>query len=593
MRYFTSLILLLVICETKAQPFVYTIDSISLQIIAFEGGKSEFKFADMNHDGFIDIISTGDHGSPFINTQQHGIMVYFGDGTATNWNLFQDGNFGYGGVAAGDLNNDGWMDIAYGIHHNYSTTDYGDQFLEAALGDGSGQLFIPWDDSLGLHGQTWGMFGTDLADMDNDGWLDIGSNSFGCCDGVHVYRNKGNGEWSRTFGFVGGNANESFIFGDINNDGFMDFVAARQGGTAYFGDGNGNFTLKDNGLPPSGILGFSYVDLADVDNDGTLELGFVMNGLFIYKWNELLQTWTDISGNLPAAGNFQSITFTDLNHDGFTDLVAFTSGMMNVFTGNASNVWTQVSNVPIPNLTTIRYVNAKDLNFDGRPEILVFGRFPMGLFNSVNKLYLLKENVPSSTLQIYPQKPLNGQCYPGGAVRMLEWSSSVPSGITCLVKLELSTSGASGPWTLIADSLPNNGSYQWLVPSGINSSNCVIRMTLKDKFTGVSYTSAPSAVFTIGCGLPSGLNASDKEYFAAEVFPNPSSDILQINFTLKGVKNLRVELTDLEGRILIKNALPADSGSVLWPVHHLESGIYLLNVFSENRKLISKKVLIQ
>ena len=58
-----------------------------------EGGRTELEMADMNLDGHIDLISIGDHGSPYINTDQHGIMVWFGDGTGS-WSVFMNGNFG-------------------------------------------------------------------------------------------------------------------------------------------------------------------------------------------------------------------------------------------------------------------------------------------------------------------------------------------------------------------------------------------------------------------------------------------------------------------------------------------------------------------
>src|SRR6266540_3347718 len=44
-----------------------------------EGGRTELEFGDMNGDGHMDIVSIGDHGSPFVNTDQHGVMVWFGD----------------------------------------------------------------------------------------------------------------------------------------------------------------------------------------------------------------------------------------------------------------------------------------------------------------------------------------------------------------------------------------------------------------------------------------------------------------------------------------------------------------------------------
>ncbi|MBU0616761.1 MAG: VCBS repeat-containing protein, partial [Planctomycetes bacterium] len=150
----------------------YVDRSTGLNTPTMEGGDTELEFGDVDADGNVDIVSIGDHGSPYINSPQHGVMVWFGDG-AGNWSVYQNGNFGYGGVALGDVNNDGLMDVGYGMHHNYSGNDFGNQILEVALGDGTGHNWIPWDNGLATNGETWGMFGTDFADVDNDGDLDL------------------------------------------------------------------------------------------------------------------------------------------------------------------------------------------------------------------------------------------------------------------------------------------------------------------------------------------------------------------------------------------------------------------------------------
>src|SRR5262249_27011936 len=156
-----------------------------------------------------------DHGSPFIGSDEHGVMVWFGDGQG-NWSVTQTGRFGYGGVALGDVNNDGGMDVGFGMHHNYSGEPLGNRLLGGALRDGSGEQWTPWDEGVATSGETYGMFETDFADVDNDGLLDLGAISFGCCAGLHVYRNNGDGTWYQSFGFVGGNARNNFVFGDVN-----------------------------------------------------------------------------------------------------------------------------------------------------------------------------------------------------------------------------------------------------------------------------------------------------------------------------------------------------------------------------------------
>jgi len=46
----------------------------------FEAGNTEFEMADLNGDGYLDLVSIGDHGNPLIGAQEEGIMAWLGDG---------------------------------------------------------------------------------------------------------------------------------------------------------------------------------------------------------------------------------------------------------------------------------------------------------------------------------------------------------------------------------------------------------------------------------------------------------------------------------------------------------------------------------
>ncbi len=104
----SALILLLLCAWTVTTPALTYIDTSPSgpEFPEWDGGDTELCFADINLDGHVDFLSIGDHGSPYINTDQHGIMVYFGDG-AGGWSINMNGYFGYGGIAVGDLNGDG------------------------------------------------------------------------------------------------------------------------------------------------------------------------------------------------------------------------------------------------------------------------------------------------------------------------------------------------------------------------------------------------------------------------------------------------------------------------------------------------------
>ncbi len=484
-----------------------------------EGGRLEIEMVDINQDGNLDLISIGDHGSPYINTDQHGIMVWFGDGRG-NWQVYMNGNFGYGGIAYGDVNNDGFLDVGYGMHHNYSNNDFGDQLLEVALGDGTGRNWVPWDDSLAMDGQDWGMFCTDFADVNNDGLLDIGSNAFGYDDGIHIYLNLGNGAWRRSFGFIGGNSNMDFVFGDINKDGNVDFAVAHQFGSVYFGDGTGNFILAHRNLPPPGNFYYLSVSLNDVDNDGGMDLGFInpQGGIEVWIFNEEGDSWENFSGNLPSTGSYQRIQLFDMNLDGFIDVVAQGNGVLKIYLGNGRGSWQEVVTINTPSPGSGRELKVGgDCDHNGYPDIILVvneGSWP----NYRNRARFFKETSIPSNLNIFPVFPRGYERFEPNSVNFIKWISAVPNHPQNLsfIKIEFSSTGPNGPFITIVDSFPNTGFFQWRIPNVI-SDNCYLKLTIFTYHDTVSVlTPHPFAI-----GMASALeNKKENKNVKEKIRPN-------------------------------------------------------------------------
>ncbi|MEO0100250.1 MAG: FG-GAP-like repeat-containing protein [candidate division WOR-3 bacterium] len=470
-----ELIFLNLLFFTIAYPLQYIESSSGLIPPTLEGGRTELEMVDINNDGKLDLLSIGDHGSPYVNTDEHGIMVWFGDGRG-NWSVYMNGDFGYGGIAIGDVNNDGYLDCGYGMHHNYSGNDFGDQVMEVALGDGTGRNWIPWDDSLGTHGQDWGMFGTDFADIDNDGYLDVGAVSFGADDGIHIYLNLRNGTWRRSFGFLGGNSYDEFSFGDVNRDGKVDFCATHQSGSVYFGDGQGNFILAHRNLPSPGSIAYRSVAFGDVDNDGGKDLGFInpQGGVMVFKFNVVGDTWVNLSGNLPATGNFYRIDLFDMNVDGFCDIVAQGNCTLKIWLGTGGGTWQETVRIITPPEGYGQALRVGgDCDNNGYPDIALVlreGSWP----NARNRFRFFKETSEPSQLVINPIFPKGGERFYAGSANFIRWLSAVPNYQNSTVKIEFSSTGRNGPWLTIFDNLPNNGFKQWQIPN-FPSESCYLR----------------------------------------------------------------------------------------------------------------------
>ncbi|MHC1708783.1 MAG: FG-GAP-like repeat-containing protein [Bacteroidales bacterium] len=454
--------------------FTYTMVTNGLNDI-FEGGSMQFNIGDIDNDGDLDIVSVGDHSSPLIPAE-HGVMVFKNNGDGTAWTKVMNGDFGYGGVALGDVNNDGHMDVAYGVHHNYSSTDFGDQVLEVALGDGTGVNWIPYDDNLGQQGQSWGMSGCDFGDIDNDGLLDLGANAFGCCDGVWLYKNNGNGSWSNIGGALDLNSTGQFRFGDFNRDGKIDFVANNtqynnQLYQIWQNTGNNQFISMQTSIPFSDDY-FNF-DIADVNNDGAPDIGLIYYGVpYVYTYNVFSNTWESISNGLPTTNqNLWNIALGDMDGDGLIDLVTEKSNLITIYKGDGTGNWQQAATLSISE-TICRDIKIADLDHNGLGDIIYWAEQ-----NSIARLRVYLNSSPTSEMWIRPVTPLGGEFYCHGSVQFIRWTSRVPAGNTSSVDLELSTTGISGPFSTIASNLPNNGKYQWIVP-GLSSNDCYIRYTL-------------------------------------------------------------------------------------------------------------------
>jgi hypothetical protein len=570
----------------------YSVDQNAFLGATLEGGNTQVRFADVDQDGHLDAVSIGDHGSPNINTNQHGVMVWFGDGTGTNFQLFMNGGFGYGGCAIADINNDGKQDIAYSCHHAAG------KLIEASLGNGSGTSWALWDGGLATNGETYGMFGTDLGDINNDGWLDIASNSFGSNNGVHIYKNNQNGTWTQTAAkCVGGNTGKYVQFGDFNGDGNMDFVFSNEAAIAYAGNGTGTFTNKSAGIPAT-TSGMAYEDVAlgDIDNDGDDDLifsawlGTGLRGVYVYKWNKTTLQWDNASTGLPVSGSayYYIARFGDMDMDGFLDAITLNYDTKNleIYKGNGGTSWSLMTSIPC----TDSYqgmtpdIAIGDVNHSGYPDIALW--YNTTSPGSANKFYLIKDNNVPTEITSTVTYPKGGECWPNNAVRFINWVSAIPSNHSSSVKIEYSTTGNSGPWTVIANAAPNNGIYQWNVPASVNSSTCFIRVTATDNVTSNSAVSMNANAFSMGCNSATAVEEQVSEN-SISVYPNPMTESSVINSEWK---NCSLKIYDMTGSV-VRNIVDVNQFPFTIKRENLSSGIYMLELRSEDKAERTKLII--
>ncbi len=191
-----------------------------------------------------------------------------------------------GGVAAGDYDGDGWVDL-----YVLSGTRAANRLMRNR-GDASFED-VAMDAGLAISGQRGA--GPLFADYDGDGWLDL---FLGGVEGTkpQLFRSRGDGTFenvTEAAGLVGGDDTFSAAFGDYDRDGDLDLIVTRWG---VFGSGkitvehlwrnNGDATFSGAtlaaGLADLGVFLagdennlFSYTftpNFADIDNDGWPDL---------------------------------------------------------------------------------------------------------------------------------------------------------------------------------------------------------------------------------------------------------------------------------------------------------------------------------
>ncbi len=324
-------------------------------------------FADLNNDGWLDfVVSNGN------DMRRERVAVYYNQGgvleTTPSWTSNDIAYHGH--LAVGDVNQDGWLDVAvaillpqggpgvklylnqngqlsptpnwtsavsfYGWYPSFGDPD-GDGDLDLVIGglwpySGSGrqELFIFFNHNGVLErNPSWQV--TDVldaahpmfADVDHDGDQDL---MVIARNGNRLYRNH-NGVISTTPDWISTDNNLQFAntmaIGELTGDGWFDMVMSDNnqisGGCGCFklyqGVAPGTFTPNPVWSYYDGYV--SGVALADIDGDGRLDLA-------VGKWWGPVRIFLNTGTGFGAVPDWTSsvslvveaITFGDLNRDG-------------------------------------------------------------------------------------------------------------------------------------------------------------------------------------------------------------------------------------------------------------------------------------
>ncbi len=229
------------------------------------GRTSRVVFADLDHDGDLDLLLATDGGLRFLRNNADGT---FRDVTV---DAGLTGPAPATDAAVGDLDDDGVMDVIANTAGN-----------GPALFHNSHER--RFENRTGPAGWTGAPGGgaVAVADYNNDGYLDVfvgGSES-----GTNMlFLNGHDGRFapdhrsSAALGTLRTLATQAALFFDYDNDGFLDLVVVGEphgggpGVRLFRNDGTGRFVARTDRLPP-GLPGGRAVVAADMDHDHDLDL---------------------------------------------------------------------------------------------------------------------------------------------------------------------------------------------------------------------------------------------------------------------------------------------------------------------------------
>ena len=249
-----------------------------------------------------------------------------------------------GGVALGDINNDGWVDV-------YFTSNQGENKLYLNQGDFS---FKDITTSAGVAGQRAWSTGVAMVDINADGWLDIYVCNSGDIAGDkkenELFINQGDGtfvESAETYNLADKGFSTHATFFDYDKDGDLDVYILNNSYQAI-----GSFDLRRNERPKrdllggdklmenrdgkfydvseaagiyGSVIGFGLgVTVGDINRDGWDDL-FISNDFFERDYLYINQQDGTFKEVLPEqmrsiSGASMGADLADLDNDGFHDL---------------------------------------------------------------------------------------------------------------------------------------------------------------------------------------------------------------------------------------------------------------------------------
>lgn len=439
-----------------------------------------------------------------------------------------------GGVAAGDINNDGWLDLI--------VTVWGREFIGAKatlfLNNANG-TFTDITANTPVAELSASRFQPVFHDFNRDGFLDIyinvdfGNNEF--------WLNNGDNTFTDIAGSIG--ADNSFnemgmTVGDYDNDGDIDVYSTN---ISRLDDG----TLRHNILLQNNWESNNTLMFSEVSNNPGIAVG--------------------------ASGWDWGTTFFDANNDGFLDL-ATTNGWGEGWGIDQSKLWQNIDGSFFTDISSISGFNdsldgatllAFDMDRDGDLDLL---QSMKGYGSNINPVRLLENSLNTSSnlnnyLVVKPRMNGTNHFSIGAVVKVL-----YNNGQTAM---RLITAGTSFYGQEPAEAF-----------FGLADNTTVDEVIIEwpDNTTTIVDNVAANQVITITNSV---LSLEEVEESPIKIYPNPTEDFIFVQST-SSINT--VEIYNILGQSMIKKVINTKQGKI--DISTLASGSYFIKLKIENNKAV-------